>query len=73
MKKFISILWVASAVALSLAGLVGFYVLFVRDMNVFWFILSPIIFALYQFPAVFVYALWKRHRQKIRADKLFPE
>ena len=50
--------------ALSLAGFVIFAVLFIPRMNVFWFILSPMIIAVYQIPAVVVYALWKRARRK---------
>jgi len=65
MKPALSILWRAGAVFFSLAGLAGFIRLFARDMNIYWFILAPIIFAVYQVPAVIVYALWKKkHRAK---------
>jgi len=50
------------AVLLSAAGLAAFAYLFVRDFNVYWLILSPVILALYQVPAVFVFWLHKRRR-----------
>ncbi len=60
-------LWRAAALALAVCGLAGFILLFVRGMNVYWFILSPIILAVYEMPAVAVYAAWKRRRAKARA------
>jgi hypothetical protein len=63
MKKVASILLLAAAILLSAGGIAGFAVLFVRDMNVYWLILSPIIFAMYQIPAVVVIWLWKKKRQ----------
>ena len=70
MKPFLSILWRATAGVLSLAGLAGFIVLFARHMNIYWFILSPLILAVYQIPAVVVYALWKR---KARGESVAEE
>lgn len=64
MKKVASILLLAAAILLSAGGIAGFALLFVRDMNVYWLILSPIIFAMYQIPAVVVIWLWKKKRQK---------
>jgi riboflavin transporter FmnP len=52
----------ALAGLLSLGGLAAFVVLFIRRMNVYWFILSPLIFAVYQIPAAAVYFFWKRRR-----------
>jgi len=52
----------ALAVLLSVAGLAGFLYLFVRDFNIYWLILSPIIIALYQVPAAFVFWLHKKKR-----------
>ena len=60
MTKVVSGIWLATAVVFSLIGLAFFIRLFVVGTNVFWFILSPIVFAVYQFPAVVVYALWKK-------------
>jgi membrane protein implicated in regulation of membrane protease activity len=64
MKNFASILLLAAAILFSAGGIAGFALLFVRDMNVFWVILSPIIFVMYQIPAVFMFWLWKKKRQK---------
>jgi hypothetical protein len=68
MKKVASILLLTAAILLSAGGIAGFALLFVRDMNVFWIILSPIIFAMYQIPAVFLFYLWKKKRRKISEE-----
>ncbi len=59
-KKMHSIFWLAACVLLSLVGIAAFIFLFIPIMNVFWFILSPIVFAMYQLPAVYLYWRWKR-------------
>lgn len=64
MKKIHSFLWLASAVLLSIVGFLAFFWLFLPQFNVYWMILSPIIIALYQFPAVYVYWLWKKRRNR---------
>jgi hypothetical protein len=48
------------ALALSLLGVAGFIFLFVRDFSIYWLILSPVIFVVYQFPAVVVFWLYKK-------------
>ena len=68
MKKMVSILWLAGVIILSLGGLAGFILLFARDMNVFWLILSPMILALYQAPAVYLFYLYKKKRKIGRAS-----
>ncbi len=60
-------LWLAGALVLALGGLGGFILIFVRHMNVYWFILSPIILAVYEIPAVAVYGMGKRRRDRRRA------
>jgi uncharacterized membrane-anchored protein len=64
MTRVGSVLWRGVAVLLSLAGVAGFIIFFVPGMNIFWLILSPMIFAVYQIPAVAVYYLWKRRRER---------
>jgi hypothetical protein len=64
MRKSFSALVVCTAVLLSVAGATGFILLFVPRINVYWIILAPVIFAVYQIPAVIVYAFWKRKRSK---------
>jgi len=49
-----------ASILLSLIGIGAFLWLFVREFNIYWLILSPVIIALYQFPAVFVFRLYKR-------------
>ncbi len=49
---------------LSLGGLAGFVYLFLLDLTVYWVILSPVILALYELPAVYVY--WHYRRRKAR-------
>ena len=66
MRKSFSLLVICAAVGLSAAGVAGFALLFIPRMNVYWIILGPVIFAVYQIPAVVVYALWKRKRAKDR-------
>lgn len=52
------------ALALSLLGIAGFIFLFVRNFNIYWLILSPVIFVVYQFPAVAVFWLYKKKRDR---------
>jgi hypothetical protein len=37
-------------------------------MNVYWFILSPLILAVYQMPAVVLFWLWKRGKKRAAAE-----
>ncbi len=59
-----NILLIASILA-SLAGILFFIVLFLPDFNIFWLILSPIIIAFYQVPAVYLLWLWRKKKNKI--------
>ena len=52
------------AVVLSLLGIAGFIYLFVRDFTIYWLILSPVIFVVYQFPAFVVFWLYKKKRDR---------
>lgn len=52
------------ALALSLLGIAGFIFLFVRDFSIYWLILSPVIFVIYQFPAFVVFWLYKKKRNE---------
>ena len=64
LKKIHSFLWLTACVMLSLGGVAAFIFLFVPIMNVFWFILSPIILAMYQVPAVYLYWRWKKWKRQ---------
>lgn len=59
-KKIYSILWLAACVMLSLGGVAAFIFLFAPIFNIYWLILSPIIIAMYQIPAVYFYWRWKK-------------
>lgn len=59
-KKIYSILWLAACVMLSLGGVAAFIFLFAPIFNIYWLILSPIIIAMYQIPAVYLYSRWKK-------------
>jgi membrane protein YdbS with pleckstrin-like domain len=67
-KKIHSVLWLIACVVLSLVGIAAFIFLFVPIMNVFWFILSPIVLAMYQLPAVYLYWRWKKWRRRFMND-----
>lgn len=64
MKKVYSYLWLGGVFLTSAGGIALFIVLFVPDFNIYWLILSPVILALYQAPAVYLYWLWKKRRHK---------
>jgi phosphotransferase system glucose/maltose/N-acetylglucosamine-specific IIC component len=70
MNKTPSFVGPVLAAILSLAGLAGFIVLFARDMSVYWFILSPLILIVYQFPAFVVFRMWKRKRARAQAPEI---
>lgn len=72
MRKGVSVFLIVTAAGLSLAGIIGFLFLILPRMNAFWIVLAPVIFAVYQIPAVAVYALWKRGRTEVRAGKENP-
>jgi len=54
------------AIVLSILGIGGFIFLFIRDFNIYWLILSPVIFVVYQFPAFVVFWLYKKKRDRRR-------
>jgi hypothetical protein len=62
-KKIHSWPLLAASILASLGGVTAFVFLFVLDFNIYWLILSPIIFAIYQWPAVYIYWLWKKKKK----------
>jgi hypothetical protein len=62
-------LLVAAAIALSLGGIAGFIYLFVLNFNIYWLILSPVIFAVYQLPSVYLFWLYRRRKAIRQASK----
>ena len=57
------LLLLASLLA-SLFGIAAFLFLFLPDFNIYWLILSPIILAFYQTPAVLLFKLYKKYRDR---------
>ncbi len=51
------------AIVFSAGGVGAFIYLFVLHFNFYWLFLAPIIIALYQLPAVFVFWLYKKRRR----------
>jgi hypothetical protein len=64
MKRYSVTLLLVGSIVFAIGGLVGFLLLFIPDFNMYWLILSPIILAFYEAPAVFLYRLYKKHKKK---------
>jgi hypothetical protein len=60
-KAYAGLLLLGSILA-SVIGVAAFIFLFARDFNVFTLILSPVIIACYQIPAVVLFWLYRRMR-----------
>ncbi|MGM0466576.1 MAG: hypothetical protein ACQERH_09110 [Acidobacteriota bacterium] len=65
MKKFYAPLLLIGSVITAIGGLVSFFFLFIPDFNIYWLILSPIIIAFYEAPAVLLFWLYKKQKKKI--------
>jgi len=63
-SPLIHLLLPASILA-SLAGFAAFIILIIPDFNIYWLIVSPIILAFYQAPAVYLYWLWKKKTNRL--------
>ncbi len=64
MIKVLSALWLAACVLLSLGGIALFVFLFIPHISLFELIISPVVLAVYQFPAVVLFRLWKGWRRR---------
>jgi hypothetical protein len=64
MARLLTALLPALAVLFCLGGLGAYAVLFIPRMNVYWFILSPLILAVYQIPAVVLVWIWRRRKAR---------
>jgi len=69
-KKAIPYLCLCASIIASIGGIVLFIILFTPDFNIYWLIVSPIIFALYQAPAAYLFRLYRRTKNKIRKPSL---
>jgi arsenate reductase len=63
MQKTCAGLLLIGSILAAFGGVAAFIFLFVRDINVYILILSPVILACYQIPAAVLYGLYKRARQ----------
>ena len=70
-KLYLYLLLLASIMA-SIAGIALFIILFIPDFNIYWLIVSPIILALYQAPAAYLFYLYRKTKQRIRAAESEP-
>ena len=62
-KVYIDLLLILSILA-SIGGIAAFLFLYLPDFNVFTFIVSPVIIACYQAPAVVIFGIYKRLKKK---------
>jgi hypothetical protein len=68
-KKFTLYLLLFSSILASIAGIALFIILFGPDFNIYWLIISPIIIALYQAPAAYLFHLYRKAKHKMRAEE----
>jgi hypothetical protein len=54
--------YLIASIVLGLAGIGGFVLIFARDFNIYWLILSPVIITLYELPAVYAFWLYRKKR-----------
>jgi len=64
MSKLHSTFWIIGTILLSAAGFASFFFLFIPDFNVYWLIVSPLVIAVYQIPAVVLFYFYKRKKRK---------
>jgi hypothetical protein len=69
MSKTLPYLFLCASIIACIGGIVLFIVLFTPDFNIYWLILSPVIFALYQAPAAYLFRLYRRTKQKVRKPR----
>jgi hypothetical protein len=53
----------------SIAGIALFIILFIPDFNIYWLIISPIIIALYQAPAAYLFYFYRKIKHRIHAEE----
>lgn len=69
MKKFYLYLLLFASIFACVAGVALFIILFVPDFNIYWLIVSPIIFALYQAPAAYLFYLYRKTKHRMKAEE----
>jgi hypothetical protein len=68
-KKLYLYLLLFSSIFACVAGIVLFIILFVPDFNIYWLIISPIILALYQAPAAYLFYLYRKTKHRIQSEE----
>jgi hypothetical protein len=66
-KLYLYLLLFASIMAF-IGGIALFIILFMPDFNIYWLIISPIILALYQAPAAYLFYLYRKTKHRIQAE-----
>ena len=69
MKKLTLYLLLFASILASLAGVALFIMLFIPDFNIYWLIISPIIIALYQAPAAYLFYLYRKTKHRMMAEE----
>jgi len=62
-KLLTQFLLVASILA-SLGGIAAFIVLYIPQFHLYWLIVSPIIIAIYQAPAAYLFSLYRKRKRR---------
>jgi hypothetical protein len=61
--------WLIASMLSFLIGLAAFVYLFILDINIYYFILAPVILALYLSPSAFLFGQWRKAKRKIEDKK----
>ena len=64
MSKIIPYILLCASILACIGGIAFFIILFTPDFNIYWLILSPIILALYQAPAAYLFRLYRKTKKK---------
>jgi len=70
LKKIYPYFLLSASILACIGGIALFIILFVPDFNIYWIILSPIIIALYQAPAAYLFYLYKKAKAKNHPPEL---
>lgn len=68
MKKLYLYFLLFASILASAGGIALFIVLFVPEFNIYWLIISPIIIALYQAPAAYLFYLYRKTKHRLQAE-----
>jgi len=69
-SKTIPHLLLCASIIACIGGVTLFIILFTPDFNIYWLILSPIIFALYQAPAAYLFRLYRKTKRKAQKSQM---